>query len=202
MIRYVALEVDRGNIRRGGRLTASDLCTGWNVALRQFTSGVLISPAFRHTGNYIVRDDATNRSLADITALLKERLGRRFALFEGSEFISWVGELRTALGAPPAVSVDRRPTPGAVMDLDPVGDVPPVPSSTKSIVFSSFARCRVRGAWKLDALRQDRRVLDARRREGGWGAVSLAMSAVAGGIWTARALSTLAGVVDAARHSQ
>ena len=88
------------------------------------------------------------------------------------------------------------------MSLDPQGDLPPLPASGEKIVFSAYAGRRVRGVWKLDALREDRLGLDPRRREGGWGAVAVAMRAVAGGTWTARALSTLIGVANALGRSR
>jgi len=49
-------------------------------------------------------------------------------------------------------------------------------------------------AWKRDQLTSRGR-LDSTRRSGGWGAVSSAVARRFGGVWTARAISTLDGVL-------
>lgn len=84
------------------------------------------------------------------------------------------------------------------MDLNPLGDIPGFPAASARISFSDWAIPRVRGAWKYDILRSNGQALDSRRREGGWGAVASVMVAHAGGRWTARALSTLHGLAEAA----
>jgi hypothetical protein len=102
-----------------------------------------------------------------------------------------------ALNQAPRVIPGRRWTPGIVMDSNLKGGIPPMPPSDEKAVFGEFAVPRIRIVWKGDVLSETDNKLDNTQREGGWGAVSNRMKQVAGGIWTARAMSSIEGIVKA-----
>lgn len=197
---YVALEIGRGGPRQP-RSTAADLCRNWNHRLGEAHAGLRLRPGFGGTGNYLLSSHEM-LAVSDVTRTLHEQLAAKFVVFVTTDFVSWVRQLKLALSKSnaPKVSVSRRPTPGAVIDMNPVGEIAPVlptPSPPKDLeawTSSEFAVRRVRGAWKNDLLRADGRTLDPERREGTWGALAQAMQRAYGSDWTARALSTLEGL--------
>ena len=205
---YVAFEVGRGG-PRGKRVPANALSASWNTMLAGSGAGVTIRPGRGATGNYVL----TCREPLSITELLRALEGlpqtRGFVLFSATEFSRWLSELERYLSGcrRPDVSPMRRPTPGVVMNRDPGGGIPPDlpdPDPTRDPVedvqawlSTTFAVPRVRGVWKNDLLRPDRRTLDPNRREGTWGALAAAMGRAHGGQWTARAISTLRGLAKA-----
>jgi hypothetical protein len=195
---FVLLEVGRGNLGRGApRVPAERLCASWNRRLVSVPVGPQVSRGYGHTGNYML-ECAMPLAIPELAGLLHDRLRRCFALFPISDYCNWVDELTAALVQAPEPQHGRRATPGAVMDVNPLGGIPGFPAASVRIGFSNWAIPRVRGAWKYDILRSDGKALDSKKREGGWGAVAAAMVAHAGGRWTARALSTLRGLAQAA----
>ena len=198
---FVVLEVGRGNLGRAlPRIPAERLCTSWNGLLADVAATPHFSPGYGHTGNYLL-NCAEALALPAVIGLLHGHIDRQFAVFAASDYCAWVDDLASALAQVPKPPPGRRSTPGAVMDLDPAGGIPGLPAASEKISFADWAMPRVRAAWKYDILRVDGQALDSTKREGGWGAVAAAMVAHAGGRWTARALSTLHGLAQAARSN-
>jgi hypothetical protein len=141
-------------------------------------------------------------AVSDVTRTLQEQLAAKFVIVVATDFVGWVRQLKLALSKSdaPKVSVSRRPTPGAVIDMNPEGEVAPAlptpspPRDLEAWASSGFAVRRVRGVWKNDLLGANGKTLDPERREGTWGALAQAMQRAYGGDWTARALSTLEGL--------
>ena len=197
---YVAFEVGRGG-PRSERSAAADRCRHWNRLLDEARVGLRLHPGFRATGNYIIVSGEPF-PVANVTHALQRRLRRRFVVFSATDFLDWFAALKRALSKcnAPKVTPTRRPTPGAVIDLNPGGDVAPFlpapdsPRDPEAWTSSDFAIRRVRGVWKNDLLSADGKTLDPGKREGTWGALAQAMTRTHGGDWTARALSTLEGL--------
>jgi hypothetical protein len=72
------------------------------------------------------------------------------------------------------------------------------PFSDEKAWFGAFAIPRIRIAWKGDVLNPQGNTLDNTQREGGWGSLSERMKKVAGGLWTARSLKSVEGLVAVA----
>jgi len=151
---YVAFEVDRANIGRrrssvDDERTAAALSIRWNRSFIGRRLPLRICPAYRHTGNYWLYSD--QQLLAtDVARGLADSVERGFAVFTVEEFLGWLARLKMCIKEPSAIPSGRRATPGAVIDLNPSGEAPPVPPSSERIVFDAFALPRVRGVWKLD----------------------------------------------------
>lgn len=200
-LEYVAFEIGRGGPTQQ-KVPARDLCDRWNGTLARGANGLRIRPGHGSTGNYLVRSESS-LPVSDVFRELTEQLERKFVVFAANEFILWLQNLRVSLSAAPRVPSGRRPTPGAIMNMDTNAGVPqhlPVPDLEKDPVVdsnawvsSNFAVNRVRGVWKNDLLRPDGTTLDPDRREGTWGALAKAMKRAHRGDWTARPLSTLDG---------
>jgi hypothetical protein len=203
---YVAFEVDRANLGRRRGPDAVDqerrvaaLAVQWNRALVARAVPLRVCPAYRHTGNYWLASESA-LPVAEVGRVLLDVVGRGFAVFTVEEYLTWLTSMKHSIRQPPGVRESRRPTPGAVMNLDPAGVAPPPAPSDERIAFDEFAVPRVRAVWKCDVL-TERGTLDNRpeHREGGWGSVARLMRTRHGGRWTARAMSTLEGVADIVR---
>ncbi len=197
---FVLFGVNIGNLGRSGpdgRPSSAELCRGWNEAFEREGSPFRVRPAFRKTGNFFLTSD-DERSVGQVAEAVRAATRRTFAVFTEAEFLSLVSDLEAALSRWPDPRAGRRMTPGVVMDTNPDGAIPPVLSGANNVISGSVARRRVRGLWKSDRLRDDGRALDSSisARDGGWGAIARAMRRQHGGEWTARALSTLKGVVS------
>lgn len=199
---YVAFEIGRGGPRQPRR-PAADLLSQWNQALAAVHAGIEFRAAFRATGNYVLRS-AEPQSVSSIATVLEQQLHRKFVVFKAEEFLDWLEALQRDPSEAPTVSIAREPNRGAIMDLNPAGDIPgPLPAPIGSTdpeawTSSEFAIRRVRGVWKNDRLRADG-ARDQARRDGTWGALSHAMRRAYGGDWTARALGTLLGLASRVR---
>jgi len=190
----VAFEVGRGNLGpRQPRVEMPKLVKQWNDRLAGRGHRLHFRLSYGHTGNFQL-ESVDALSVSQVSQILRDELSRLFAVFAVEEFSSWLRELETASASPPSPPPDRRATPGAIMNTNPDGDIPVQPSSDERIIFSAFARRRVRGLWKMDRLRADGLALDQAQREGGFGSIAQAMSQSQGGQWTARSLSTLRGL--------
>ena len=205
-IRYVGFEVNRGNIgrraERGSPIeprTAAALTLHWNRALTDRRVPLRIFPTYGHTGNYRIAAEQA-LPVADVQTMLSDTLGGDFAVFTVTDFVAWVTAAQGA-AVRPAVPPGRRPTLGAVMDLNTAGQAPPIVTSDSRWVFDAFAVPRVRAVWKIDLEAPGGGRLDSspRGREGGWGSIVPVMRRHCGGRWTARAISTLKGVVEVVR---
>lgn len=191
---FVAFQVGRSNVgRKGRRVTSGQSLERWNETLTQ--GGLRFSASYGHTGNFIVESRALVTVDQAITALAVLQ-PLRFCVFSRDDFKQWLDHLSVEMSAP-SVQKGRRATLGAVMDLNPRGETPPMLNSSQARVFSDFGVPRVRAVWKLDLVKEGKRetvVRDERRREGGWGAVAHAMKIAVGGEWTARSMKTLEGL--------
>jgi hypothetical protein len=197
---YVALEIGRGGPRQL-RSASAALCRNWNQRLEEAHPRLRLRPGFGGTGNYLLSSQEP-LGVSVIALTLQKHLEARFAVFVATDFVRWVGHLKLALATSnaPKNVVGRRSTPGAVIDVNPEGDVAPplpIPSPPRdpdAWTSSEVAFPRIRGVWKNDILGADGKNLDPDRREGTWGALAGAMQRAYGGDWTARALSTLEGL--------
>jgi hypothetical protein len=206
-MQYVAFEVNRGNIgRRTERQsrdqarTAAALILQWNRALIDRRAPLRLFLGYGHTGNYRISAEQA-LAVAEVQTVLSQSVHREFAVFTVEDFLAWVAAAQHA-AVRPTVPPGRRPTLGAVMDLNAAGAAPPAVTSDGRWIFDAFAAPRVRVVWKLDLEVPGRKTLDARPRgrEGGWGSVVPLMRRHYGGRWTARAMSTLRGVATVVRN--
>jgi hypothetical protein len=197
--RLLAFGVNIGNVGRTQpkRRPMAEIATAWNAAWQEAGLGCRVVAWFRHTGNFILAVD--RGSVAAGQAALKQVApGTAFAVFAWAPFQVWLDAVRVAATRPPAPVTGRRWTPGMVVALDPASGVPPTPSDPRGgIWFGPEAAPRLRIAWRHDWLDAGGSRLDRRRREGGWGAVATLMGRHVGGTWTARALSSVEGLVGA-----
>ena len=147
---------------------------------------------FGHTGNFVVDSyegcDYATRRLSDLLATPCIAMS--------------IGSVRKCIasveGLPcPAAESAVRWTPGALFLVTGTANA----TSLKSVRRAVFQRIGggVVAAWKRDAVRADGR-LNRGRRLGGWGALSHAVGRQLGGVWTARSLSALRGILDRALH--
>lgn len=198
---FVLFAVNVGNrSRRRGRANVDQLCEEWSRQLTREGRDFVILSLYGHTGNFLLQC-GIDVNISDVAEVLMNSLGRRFAVFSKDEFLACVRALDASPLSVSKTTHDRRATPGAVMETNPHGGVPPLPRSNEQVTFTSFAQARVRGVYKNDILNPDGRTLDQTRREGGWGNVANLMKREFGGDWTARSLKTLRGMADHLRYT-
>lgn len=199
---YLAFGLNVGNVGRMivSRPSTKVLLRSWNQHLSTSQKVRLeFSAAYGYTGNYVLRAPRSE-DLDGIVATLAQYVPtHRFVVFPHTEFLTALDLMRRALiQLPPAVP-GRRWTSGLVMDFNPHGGIPPVPPSDDKSRFGLCAIPRIRIAWKGDVLDSQKDKLDRLQREGGWGNLSARMQKVAGGIWTARSMKSVDGIVAIAR---
>lgn len=193
---FVLFAVNVGNVsRHRDRPSADKLCEEWSRKLAQEAGSLCIQSVYGHTGNFFLRS-LSDLDIAQVSEILMNSLKQRFAVFAKVEFLAFVKALDATLLSTTKVTSGRRATPGAVMDTNPGGGVPPLLQSNAQVAFASFAQARIRGVYKNDILRPNGKTLDKTQREGGWGNIANLMKTTIGGHWTARSLRTLRGVAD------
>jgi hypothetical protein len=196
MPHFVAFGVGFGNVGVYGTRhpPMSELVTSWNERWEASAAGARIVHTFHKTGNFVL--DLEHGGLTEAVAAFRLVASTdRFAVFPVSTFRVWLASAREAARRRPPVEAGRRWTPGVVMNLALDAPVPPRPPLLGVIRFGEEAQPRLRFAWKHDLLKPGSNVLDPMRREGGWGAVAKAMQTHAAGVWTARALSSVEGLI-------
>ena len=196
---FFAFGVDMGNLRKDvmPRARMEELIRSWNKQLASTESVSLeFLGFFRHTGNFLVGAHGNDQVESIAKTLAQAEALPVFAVFPKDEFLSCLGLLRKALFQTPRTPPGRRWTPGLVMDVSPKGGIPPTPFSDEKAGFSAFGLPRIRVAWKGDILAKNGQTLDRTKREGGWGALSDRMKQAAGGMWTARSISSIEGLVE------
>ena len=199
MTLFFAFGVDMGNLRKDvmPRARMQELIRSWNKQLASTESVSLEFLGFyRHTGNFLFEAHGNDQLERVIKTLAQTEALPVFAVFPKDEFLSCLGLLRRALLQTPETQPERRWTPGLVMDVSPKGGIPPTPFSDEKAVFGAFGLPRIRVAWKGDILAKNGQTLNKTKREGGWGALSDRMKQAAGGIWTARSISSIEGLVQ------
>ncbi len=200
MKNFLAFGVDIGNLgeKRSAQISMDALLRDWNKALSANGYPVRFVGSYRHTGNFLLQASegvSIERVVGVLTAL---PLSPVFAVFEQESFVVFLKSTLHMLRQSPRTISGRRWTPGIVLDSNLKGGIPPMPPSDERAVFGAFAVPRIRIAWKGDILSGTSDRLDNTKREGGWGALSNRMKQVAGGIWTARAMSSVEGIVKKA----
>ena len=203
MTLFFAFGVDMGNLRKDvvPRAKMQALIKSWN---KQLVSTKDVSLEFlgfyRHTGNFLFEAHGNDQVERVVKALAQTETLPVFAVFPKDKFLSCLRLLRKALLQAPSILPGRRWTPGLVMDVSPRGGVPPTPFSDEKAVFSAIGLPRIRLAWKGDILGKNGQTLDRTKREGGWGALSDRMRKAAGGVWTARSISSIEGLAELNMH--
>jgi len=196
---FFAFGVDMGNLRKDvmPRARMEELIRSWNKRLASTENVSLEFLGFyRHTGNFLLEAHGNDQIERVVKALAQTETLPVFAVFPKDEFISCLGLLRRALLQTPGTIPGRRWTPGLVLDVSPKGGTPPTPFADEKAVFGAFGLARIRVAWKGDILAKNGLTLDKTKREGGWGALSDRMKQAAGGMWTARSISSIEGLVE------
>jgi len=147
---------------------------------------------YHSTGNFVVQTPKTNRS--EIADELSLALGVPCTVLTTDEVASCI--LLADKASIPPVQTGIRWTKGIVFKARGkpcTSDLKPTPRA-EFFRISGFAV----GAIKKDSL-TSREVLDKDDRAGGWGAVSDDVSKAVGGIWTARSLQRIEGILKKAR---
>lgn len=198
---FLAFGVDIGNVGglKGTRPSTDALIDEWNKKLSQAREFRLaFVGSYAHTGNYVLQA-SRSEELKHIVEILGQHVpSHKFAIFHHDEFVSALDPIRRALQQMPSPIAGRQWTSGIVMDLNPTGGIPPMPRSDDKAAFGSFAVPRIRTVWKGDILSSQEDTLDRTQREGGWGTLSGRMKAAAGGLWTARSMKSVEGIVGVA----
>jgi len=197
---YVAFGVNIGNLGRekSGRSSQLELVHIWNSQLSINECGIHFLDFFFSTGNYVLRSN-NDQSLKEVSNLLVTLIpDRKFAAFDFTQFNKLLEPIRVALSQSPSPLPGKRWTPGLVMDTDPAGEVPPLPTSDDRVAFGAYGVPRIRIAWKADRLDLEGERLQRthKAREGGWGTLSTRMRQFGGGTYTARSLKTIEGLME------
>jgi hypothetical protein len=197
----MAFGLNIGNVGRiqTPRPSTEVLLDNWNKRLLSSREVRLaFVGAYYHTGNYVLEAPQSERLERIVETLTRYVPWHKFAVFHYAEFVTVLKPIRLELKRAPSTVPGRRWTSGIVMDVNPNGRIPPTPSSDEKAWFGAFAVPRIRIAWKGDVLNAQGNTLDNTQREGGWGSLSERMKKVAGGLWTARSLKSVEGIVAVA----
>ena len=188
---FVALGVGVGNLGRQDK--PRKRMSVWIEELNQLlskSSRMTILSSYGHTGNFIVRSDASQEAVA---AELRNSMGVPCAVLTVAQLSSVVN----LLGARnEADSTQYRRTPGVAFLVSGT----PTPQTLSDSERSSYRRVSgsVVAISKRDALTL-RGILDRNRRGGGWGATAADVGRQLGGKWTARSIRTLSGAIKRAQ---
>ena len=198
----LAFGLNIGNEGQAPRPSDKVLLDHWNKRLSSSREVRLaFVGSYAHTGNYILEAPQSERLELIVAILTRYVPSHKFAVFHYVEFVTMHELIRPALKRAPSAVSGRRWTTGVVMDVNPNGKIPPTPASDEKAWFGAFAVPRIRIAWKGDVLNAQGNTLDNTQREGGWGSLSERMKKVAGGLWTARSMKSVEGIVAVARSS-
>ncbi len=193
MMKHIALGINIGNLSRGKRPREPMLsrCHRINQNLARKGVDLRVVGFYRHTGNLLLETVAL--CATEVANLLSEADGATWMAVPEATMRKAVENVR---GMPsPEDEVGVRWTPGLAFAVTQ-------PSGTRII-----STCKVRlrsideyivAAWKRDRITERGR-LDKRMREGGWGAISVAIANQTSAEWTARSLTSLDGVLDRAK---
>ena len=193
----IAFAVNVANLGRVSppRVESRVLLRRINAGFRAAGLSARAEASFRHTGNFVVRHPSGERS--EVRKSIGRTLRTDCVVISQSRLDSLVRQLE-AFQSPRRVAGVRW-TPGLVLRVDgrpsrtPLRHAPNV--RLRSINSSAIA------AWKRDYLLPGTRRLDPQRRAGGWGSVASAVASQLGGTWTARAISTVVGVLKRAKEA-
>ena len=167
----------------------------WVSYLNQrFTSaglGAQVSDFYGHTGNFVV--ESGGLSGRDLKSALADWMGTHVAVVEIGRIRSYSASAATRPAPPPEPLV--RWTPGLALRVRGSGQLRS-DAETERAVYHLLDHGAV-AVLKRDFL-TDTGVLDRRQRMGGWGAVAKEVGDRAGGVWTARSLRTVDGLIGRA----
>jgi len=197
MSKYLIFGVNIGNfnLSRNSRPPVTKQVDGINQAFKAAKIQAKITGYFRGSGNFVL--ETTHSSLGRARSAAQKALLTKVGTFPLAKIEKAVAKLR--LEVEPKTEVGIRPTPGLALLVEG-----PTRSgkllSTKRNKLLRFSDDVV-GAWKLDIL-TTRKTLDSApsRRRGGWGGVSQDIAKQLGGLWTARSLSSINGVIMRAKE--
>lgn len=197
---FLAFGTDMGKpgLKQGVWLSMEPMLVDWNRTLAVNGYPIKFLGTYRHTRNFLLQAPEGTGLQKVARALAALPLFPASAVFEYEGFVVFLQSAAYALRQPPRIISGRRGTPGIVMARDLKAGIPPTPASDERAVFGKFAVPRIRIAWKVDGLSAAGKTLDQTHSEEGWGALSNRMNQVAGGIWTARAMSSVEQIVQAA----
>jgi hypothetical protein len=184
----IAFAVNVGNLgrRHRPRLIMSELVPRLNATLCSESDLVRVLDFFGHTGNFVLACETTPDKAAQRLAGLLQTPCTVVAV----ETVQSCAAAARSF-APPTAKLGIQWTPGAVFRVS--GPEASTAPRAPNAVFRGLNGAMLL-AWKEDQLDAQGR-LDKDRRSGGWGALSSAVTAELGGVWTARSISTLEGVL-------
>jgi hypothetical protein len=193
---HLIFGVNIGNIgrARNSRPIVREQVAAVNRALYNAEIPAQLTSSFGHTGNFVLQ--MTNCSLASTRLIIETALLTKVVIVPLIELESYVAKLsaiRELLATP-----GTRPTPGLVLYVDGPAQSGSI-ESTARVKFQRLSQSVV-AAWKLDIL-TDRNILDRSQRQGGWGALSYEVAHQVGGLWTARSLRTIMGLITRAKQN-
>jgi len=184
-LRYLVFAFNIGNLGRhaGRREPVAECLRRLN---QELAPDVAVLASFRHTGNFIVDSKLPSEDVAEEIARAIPAKCAVLTIEDVVNLIAEVGRHRR-----PASKQGIRWTPGLAFRIDE-GE----PSGLANQSRVKFARLTptVTAAWKRDRL-TSRGILDRANRDGGWGGVARDAAEAFGGLWTARSLSTVVGLL-------
>lgn len=191
----IAFAVNIGNLGRTGRprFIMDEWVRGLNETFGARHVKLRVLDFFGHTGNFVVASELDRAHTAEQLASL---LQTRCAVMS-LDGVRRCVDAANAL-APPEPEPGIRWTPGVVFATSAF-QIPRALPTTRKAVFRPHDEAIL--AWKRDQLNARGR-LDKGRRAGGWGAVSSAIARDLGGVWTARSMSTVGGVLTRAEEDR
>lgn len=186
-MRYAIFGHTMGNLGHasGARRPMTEWAGLLNTALGP--SGRVVA-TFRHTGNFLIDSDLSTPAVCEGCA---GALNARCGVLPLAE----LEELLPKAQAEPSPRKRRltRWTPGLAFRIE--AGQPTGRGESARVVLLPFG-AEVVFAWKKDALTPSG-TLDRANRRGGWGGVAADVGTRFGGVWTARSLSTVVGLLHA-----
>ena len=195
MEKVIAFAVNVGNLGRTGRprFIMDEWVRGLNDTSRARDVRLRVLDFFGHTGNFVVASELDQGHAAEQLASLLHTPCAVMSL----DTLKRCVETANAL-APPEPQPRVRWTPGVIFSTSTFRISGALPTTSKA-VFRPHEDDAIL-AWKRDQL-DAQGCLDKARRAGGWGAISSAIARDLGGVWTARSMSTVGGVLSRAEEA-
>ena len=190
----LAFGVGVGNlgVGSGGRRLMHEWVSYLNQRLASEGLGAKVSDFYGHTGNFVV--ESGGPSGRDLKSALADWMGTFVTVLEIERVRSYSASA-AARPAPPGEPLVRW-TPGLALRVRGGGQLRS-DAETQRAVYHPLDHDAV-AVLKRDFLLVDSDKLDPERRLGGWGAVAKEVGDRAGGVWTARSLRTVDGLIGGA----
>jgi len=185
----VAFAVNVGNLGPAMpvRRPMAELVDDLNLSLRASGKRLRVFDFFGHTGNFLLECGEHPNEAADVIG----RLLRTPCTVIAVDRVAACAAAARVLPQPSA-ETGLRWTPGVAFRVTGPSS-PAEPCSSRVAHLQQFDSLTIL-AWKRD-LEDSPGRLDRRRRGGGWGAVSSLVARQLGGVWTARSVTTLKGIL-------